>query len=86
MEAILLAVLMSRRGGVRWIQLPVLAVHAVAVVGALAFLTVTEFGLLVEVLVLGAFALAVAAWVLPLLPSAHRWFRTEREAQVASPH
>lgn len=84
LEAILLAFLMNRRGGVRWIQLPALAVHAVAAVGALAFLTVTEFGILVEGLVIGAFVLAVLAWGFALLPSAHRWFRTKREAQVAS--
>ena len=86
LEAILLAFLMNRRGGVRWVQLPVIAVHAIAAVAALAFLTVAEFGILVEALVIGAFALAVLAWVFVLLPSAHRWFRTEDESQVAPAH
>jgi hypothetical protein len=83
LEAVLLAFLLNRRGGVRWIQLAVLVLHAVAATAALAFLTVAEFGILVEALVLGGFVVAVVAWVFPLLPSAHRWFRTKGERHPA---
>lgn len=83
-EAILLAMLMNRRGGARWVQLPLLLVHAGAAIVGGAFLTVTELGLLVEALLLGGLGLAVAAWIASLLPSANRWFRSRGEVQTAT--
>ena len=82
-EAVLLAVLLNRRGGARWLQLPVLVVHGFATLAGIAFLAVAEFGTLVEVLLIGGFLCAVVAWILPLLPSAHRWFRTKDETRAA---
>jgi hypothetical protein len=85
-EAILLAMLLNRRGGARWAQLPLLLVHAGAALVGSAFLTVTEFGFLVEVLLLGGLGLAVAAWISSLFPAANRWFRTRGEVQPATLH
>lgn len=85
-EAILLAMLMNRRGGARWGQLPLLLLHAGAAIVGSAFLTVTEFGLLVAVLLLAGLGLAVAAWISSLFPGANRWFRTRGEVQTATLH
>jgi hypothetical protein len=86
LEAILLAMILNRRGGARWGQLVLLLVHAgVALVGS-AFLTVTEFGLLVEVLLIGGFGCALAGWIAGLFPSAAHWFRTAGEVQPATLH
>ena len=83
-EAILLAMILNRRGGARWGQLVLLVVHAgVALVGS-AFLTVAEFGIHVEVLLLGGFALALAGWVAGMFPGAGHWFRTAGEVQPAA--
>jgi hypothetical protein len=85
-EAILLAMLLNRRGGARWAQLPLLLLHAGAAIVGSAFLTVTEFGLLVAALLLVSLALALAAWVASLFPAANRWFRTRGEVQPATLH
>jgi hypothetical protein len=85
-EAILLAMMLNRRGGARWAQLPLLLLHAGAAIVGGAFLTVTEFGLVVAALLLVSLVLALAAWVASLLPAANRWFRTRGEVQPASLH
>lgn len=85
-EAILLAMLLNRRGGARWAQLPLLLVHAGAALIGSAFLTATEFGFLVEALLLVGLGLAVAGWVSSLFPGASRWFRTRGEVQPATLH
>lgn len=85
-EAILLAMLLNRRGGVRWVQLPLLLLHAGAAIVGSAFLTVFEFGLLVAALLLGSLALALSAWISSLFPGANRWFRTRGEVQTATLH
>lgn len=86
LEAILLAMLLNRRGGARWGQLVLLLVHAGAALVGSAFLTVTEFGLIVAALLLVSLVLALAAWVASLLPGANRWFRTRGEVRPASLH
>lgn len=85
-EAILLAMMLNRRGGARWVQLPLLLLHAGAAIAGSAFLTVTEFGLIVAALLLVSLVLALAAWVASLLPGANRWFRTRGEVRPASLH
>lgn len=83
-EAVLLAVLLNRRGGARWLQVPVLALHGVAAVAGIAFLAVVEFGVIVEVLIIAGLLFAVLGWFFPFLPSAHRWFRTKHQSQAAA--
>ena len=83
-EAILLGVLLNRRGGARWAQLPVLVLHAGMVLVASAFLAIGDWGALVGLLLLAGLALAFAGWVLCLLPQANRWFRMRDEAQLAT--
>lgn len=85
-EAILLALMLNRRGGARWAQLALLLLHAGTAIAGSAFLTVTEFGLIVAALLLVSLVLALAAWVASLLPGANRWFRTRGEVQPASLH
>jgi hypothetical protein len=85
-EAVLLAMLLNRRGGARWAQLPLLLLHAGAAIVGSAFLTVAEFGLIVAALLLGSLALAVIAWIASLFPGANRWFRTRGEVQPATLH
>lgn len=80
-EAVLLGVLLNRRGGARWVQLPVLVLHAGAVLLGTAFLGIGDWGVVVELLLLTGFVLAFAGWVLCLFPQAHRWFRAADEAQ-----
>lgn len=82
-EAILLAMVLNRRGGARWWQLVLLVVHAGAVVVGSAFLTVAEFGIAVEAMLVGGLALAVAGWIAELLPAARRWFRTAGKVEPA---
>ena len=82
-EAILLAFLMNRRGGARWLQLPVLVLQAGVVVVASAFITVGEWGGVVELLLLAGLLLALAGWILCILPPAHRWLRLKNESQLA---
>jgi hypothetical protein len=84
-EAVLLAVLLNRRGGARWLQVPVLVLHVVAALAGIAFLAVVEFGLIVEILILVGLVFAVLGWFFPLLPSAHRWFRTKHQSHAATP-
>lgn len=81
-EAILLAILLNRRGGARWVQLPVLIIHAGAVLVGSAFLGIGDWGALIEVLLVAGFVIAFAGWVLTLFPSAQRWFRIRDEAQL----
>ena len=83
-EAVLLGVLLNRRGGARWAQLPVLVLHAGMVLVASAFLAIGDWGALVGLLLLAGLALAFAGWVLCLLPQANRWFRMRDEAQLAT--
>jgi hypothetical protein len=83
-EAVLLAFVMNRRGGARWLQLPVLVLQTGVVLVASAFITVGDWGALVELLLLAGLALAVVGWVLCLVGPAHRWFRMKDEAQLAA--
>jgi hypothetical protein len=85
-EALLLAMLLNRRGGARWGQLVLLLVHAGAALVGSAFLTVTELGIAVEALLIGGLALAVAGWIAGLFPSASEWFRTAGQVQPATLH
>lgn len=80
-EAVLLGVLLNRRGGVRWAQFPVLVLHAGAVLLGTAFLGIGDWGVVVELLLLAGFVLAFVGWVLCLFPRAHRWFRAADESQ-----
>jgi len=81
-EASLLAVMLNRRSGARWIQLVLLCLHAGVVLVASAFLSTGDWGALIELLLLVGFVAALAAWVLSLVPSAHRWFRMKDETQA----
>jgi hypothetical protein len=83
-EAVLLGFVMNRRGGARWVQLPVLALQTGAVLVASAFITVGDWGALVELLLLAGLALAVVGWILCLVGPAHRWFRMKDESQLAA--
>ncbi|WP_165906152.1 hypothetical protein [Agromyces badenianii] len=83
-EAVLLGSLLGRRGGARWWQLPVLALHTGVVLVASAFLAIGDWAVAIQLLVLAGLALAVVAWVLCIVPSANRWFRMKDEAQVAA--
>ncbi len=80
-EAVLLAFVMNRRGGARWLQLPVLVLHTGVVLVASAFIAIGDWGAVVELLLLAGLVFAVVAWVLCLVPSAHRWFRMRDESQ-----
>ncbi len=71
----LLGFVMNRRGGARWLQLPVLVLHTGVVFVASAFITLGDWGAVVELLLLAGLVLAVVGWVLCLVPPAHRWFR-----------
>ena len=81
-EAVLLAFVMNRRGGARWLQLLVLALQTGVVLVASAFITVGDWGGLVELLLLAGLALAVVGWVLCLVAPARRWFRMTDESQL----
>jgi len=83
-EAALLAFVMNRRGGARWLQLIVLVLHAAVVLMGSAFLAVGAVAVPVELLLVAGFVVAFAAWVCSLAPSAHRWFRMKDEAQLAA--
>ena len=83
-EAVLLGVMLKRRGGARWLQLVALILHAGVVLVATAFLAIGDWGVVAELLMLVGLALAIVAWVLSLVPSAHRWFRMKDEAQLAA--
>lgn len=81
-EAVLLGVLLNRRGGARWLQLIMLALHAGAVLVASAFLAVGDWAGLIELLLLAGLVLAIVGWVLCLFPAAGRWFRVRDEPQA----
>lgn len=83
-EAVLLGLMLNRRGGARWGQLPVLALHTGVVLVASAFLAIGDWGALVELLLLAGLVLAFAGWVLCVFPEANRWFRKKDEAQLAT--
>ncbi|WP_264793820.1 hypothetical protein [Arthrobacter mangrovi] len=79
-EMVLLAALMRRRSGVRWVQLGVLLLHGGATVLADAVLVdVAEQGPYLRVLLLAQLALAAAGLLTSLLPGAERWFRATHE-------
>jgi hypothetical protein len=79
-EMVLLAALMRRRGGARWVQLGILLLHGGATVLADAVLVnVAEQGLYLRVLLLAQLALAAAGLLISLLPRAERWFRATHE-------
>lgn len=82
LEAVVLGALLNRRGGARWLQVPVLGLHAVAVLVATAFLGIGDWGLLVDSVLLAGFGLAFIGWVLGLVPAARRWFRMPHESQL----
>ena len=82
LEATLLAFVMNRRGGARWLQLIVLVLHAAAALVAGAFLGTGDLGVFIEVALIGGFVVAFAAWLCSLAPAAHRWFRMKDEAQL----
>lgn len=83
-EAILLGFVLNRRGGARWLQLPVLVLHTGVVLVASAFIAIGDWGTLVELLLVAGLVLAAAGWVLCLFPPANRWFRMKDEAQLAA--
>jgi hypothetical protein len=83
-EAVLLGFVMNRRGGARWLQLPALVLQTGVVLVASAFITVGDWGAVVELLLLAGLALAVVGWVLCLVAPAHRWFRMKDESQLAT--
>ena len=83
-EAVLLAFILNRRGGARWLQLLVLALHAGVVLVASAFIAIGDWALVIELLILAGLALAVVGWVLCIVPQANRWFRLKDEAQSAA--
>jgi hypothetical protein len=83
-EAVLLAFILNRRGGARWLQLVALALHAGVVLVATAFIAIGDWAVVIELLVLAGLALAVVAWVLCIVPQANRWFRQKDEAQLAA--
>jgi hypothetical protein len=79
-EMVLLAAMMRRRSGVRWIQLGVLLLHGGATVLADAVLVdVAEQGLYLRGLLLAQLGLAAAGLLISLLPGAERWFRATHE-------
>jgi hypothetical protein len=80
-EAILLAMIMNQRGGARWLQLPLLILHAGAVFVGSAFLAIGDWGALIEILLVAGVVVAFAGWVLTLLPRAHRWFRMKDQTE-----
>lgn len=84
LEAILLGFVLNRRGGARWLQLPMLVLHAGVVLVATAFIAIGDWGVLVELLLVAGLVLAIAGWVLCLFPAANRWFRMKDEAQLAA--
>jgi hypothetical protein len=83
-EAVLLGTMLTRRGGARWLQLPVLIIHGGVVLVASAFLAIGDWGGVAELLMLAGLVLAIVAWVFGLVRSAHRWFRMPDEAQLAA--
>lgn len=83
-EAALLAVLLNRRRGARWLQLLLLLLHAAVVLMASAFLTVGDWGVIVELLLVAGFLVAFVGWVLCLMPGANRWLRTKDQAEPIS--
>jgi hypothetical protein len=83
-EAVLLAFILNRRGGARWLQLLVLALHAGVVLVASAFIAIGDWAVVIELLMLAGLALAVVGWVLCIVPQADRWFRLKDEAQLAA--
>ncbi len=83
-EAALLAFMMNRRGGARWLLLIALVLQGGVVLMGSAFLAVGDVAVPVELLLVGGFVVAFAAWVCSLAPSAHRWFRMKDEAQLAA--
>jgi hypothetical protein len=86
LEAVLLGFVMNRRGGARWLQLPVLVLHTGVVFIASAFIAIGDWGAVVELLLLAGLVFAVVAWVLCLVPPAHRWFRMRDESQAPALH
>lgn len=80
-EAVLLAMIMNQRGGVRWVQLPVLIVHGAAALVATASLAIGEWGVAIALLLIAGLAVAFAGWVLLLFPRAHRWFRMKDQTE-----
>jgi hypothetical protein len=83
-EAVLLAFLMNRRGGARWVQLPMLVLHAGGVLVASAFLGIGDWGVVIELLLVAGFVVAFAGWILCLFQRAHRWFRIKDQAEPAA--
>ncbi len=83
-EAVLLGTMLTRRGGARWLQLPVLVVHAGVVLVASAFLAIGDWGGIAELLMLAGIVLATVAWVFGVVRSAQRWFRMPDETQLAA--
>ena len=80
-ESLLLSRMMGRHGGVRWLMLLVLAVHAVVAVFADAFLSGGDVGIFLRLLLLAQLLLAGVALILSFLPGTGRWFRTRRDQQ-----
>jgi len=83
-EAIILAMLLNRRGGTRWVQLPVLVIHAGAVLVGSAFLAIGDWGDLIALLLVAGLLLAFAGWVSTLFPGAHRWFRMKDQTELVA--
>ncbi len=83
-EALLLGFMLGRRGGARWVMLPVLAFHAVSAFVASAVLALDDWPGLIELLLLVGLALAAIGWFICIVPSANRWFRMKDESQRAS--
>ncbi|MDQ2662332.1 MAG: hypothetical protein M3Y52_10720 [Actinomycetota bacterium] len=81
-EAVLLGILLNRRGGARWVQVIVLALHAGAVLVASAFLAIGDWAGPVELLLLAGLLLAFAGWVVCLFPAASRWLRVRHEPEA----
>jgi hypothetical protein len=84
LEAVLLGMMLKRRGGARWLQLPVLVIHGAVVLVATAFLAIGDWGAVAELLMLAGLLLAIVAWVFGVVRSAHRWFRMPNETQLAA--
>lgn len=84
LEAALLAFEMNRRGGARWLQLLALVLHTGVVLLGSAFLAIGDLAAPIWLLLIAGLVVALAAWVCSLAPSAHRWFRTKDEAQLAA--
>jgi hypothetical protein len=78
-ESLLLRRMMGRHGGIRWVMLVALLVHAGVALLADAFLGVGDAGIFLRLLIFGQLALSALGLLVSVLPGTGRWFRLEHE-------